>query len=132
MFLRVGGSAWKLNIGTDRLEDKINNDSEKVRTSRSKKKRRISPNKATKAYYRSRGRFPKSSDRPTVGLEGEAVGMRGGGRLSPARIPDTRHPHHFAKISDFSGDIRDFWKGSKIEVAQCYLIELKVLSETIV
>ena len=56
-----------------------------------------------------------------------------GGWMEPSRkAPGARHPHHFAKTSDFSRDILDFWKGSKIEVTQCYLIELKALSDIIV
>ena len=46
--------------------------------------------------------------------------------------PGARHPHNFSKIEVFSRDVLDFWKGSKIEVTQCYLIELKALSDIIV
>jgi len=44
---------------------------------------------------------------------------QGGGSNEPSRQPLAR-------------DILDFWKGSKIEVTQCYLIELKALSDIIV
>ena len=39
MFLKVGRPAWELNIETERLKDKINNDTDKVRATSSKKKR---------------------------------------------------------------------------------------------
>ena len=39
MFLKAGRPALELNIETARLKDKINNDSDKVRVTRSKKKR---------------------------------------------------------------------------------------------
>ena len=39
MFLKVGRPAWELKIETERLKDEINNDSDKVRATRSKKKR---------------------------------------------------------------------------------------------
>ena len=38
MFLKVGRPAWELKIETERLKDEINNDSDKVRATRSKKK----------------------------------------------------------------------------------------------
>ena len=41
MFLKVGRPAWELKIETERLKDKINNDSDKVRATRSKKKRQL-------------------------------------------------------------------------------------------
>ena len=41
MFLKVGRTAWELKIETERLTDKINNDSDKVRADRSKKKRQL-------------------------------------------------------------------------------------------
>lgn len=41
MFLKVGRPAWELNIETERLKDEINNDSDKVRATRSKKKRQL-------------------------------------------------------------------------------------------
>ena len=41
MYLKVGRPAWELNIETERLKDKINNDSDKVRARRSKKKRQL-------------------------------------------------------------------------------------------
>ena len=56
----------------------------------------------------------------------------GGGRRSPAGTPGARHPHNFSKIEVLNRDVLDFWKGSKIEVTQCYLIELKALSDIIV
>ena len=46
MFLKVGRPAWELKIETERLKDKINNDSDKVRATRSKKKRQILPHEA--------------------------------------------------------------------------------------
>ena len=39
MFLKVGRPAWELNIETERLKDKINNDSDTVRVTRSNMKR---------------------------------------------------------------------------------------------
>ena len=39
MFLKVGKPAWELNIETERLKDEIHNDSDKVKATRSKKKR---------------------------------------------------------------------------------------------
>ena len=39
MFLKVGRPAWELKIEIERLTDKINNDSNNVRATRSKKKR---------------------------------------------------------------------------------------------
>ena len=41
MFLKVGRPAWELKIETERLKDKINNGSNKVRARRSKKKRQL-------------------------------------------------------------------------------------------
>ena len=41
MFLRVGRPARELNIETARLKKKINNDSDKVRATRSKKMRQL-------------------------------------------------------------------------------------------
>ena len=41
MFLKVGRPAWELNIETERLKDKIKNDSDKVRATRSKKNKLI-------------------------------------------------------------------------------------------
>ena len=41
MCLKVGRPAWELNIGTERLNDKINNDSDKVRATRRKKMRQL-------------------------------------------------------------------------------------------
>ena len=40
-FVKVGRPAWELKIETERLKDKINNDSDKVRATRSKKKRQL-------------------------------------------------------------------------------------------
>ena len=56
----------------------------------------------------------------------------GGVAGAPPETPGVRHPHHFSKIEVFSREVLDFSKGSKIEVTQCYLIELKALSDTIV
>ena len=44
--MRVWGTAWKVEIDTETLEDKISNDSEKVRANRSKRKTQIWPNEA--------------------------------------------------------------------------------------
>ena len=66
MFLKVGRPAWELNIETERLKDKINNDSDKVRATRSKKKRQLRPNEASKKHYRCREGVPKSFERPTI------------------------------------------------------------------
>ena len=41
MFLKVGRPAWELKIETESLKDKINNDSDKVRATRSKKMRHL-------------------------------------------------------------------------------------------
>ena len=41
MCLKVGRPSWELKIESDRLKDKINNDSDKVRATRSKKKRQL-------------------------------------------------------------------------------------------
>ena len=38
MFLKVGRPVWELKIDTERLKDKIKNDSDQVRVTRSKKK----------------------------------------------------------------------------------------------
>ena len=57
---------------------------------------------------------------------------RGGGAGAQPATVGARHLHNFSNIEVFSRDILDFWKGSKIEVAQCYLIELNALSDTIV
>ena len=39
--MKVGRPTWELNIESERLKDKINNDSDKVRATRSKKKRQL-------------------------------------------------------------------------------------------
>ena len=41
MFLNVGRPAWELQIETERLKDEIDNDSDKVRATRTKKKRQL-------------------------------------------------------------------------------------------
>ena len=41
MFLKVGRPAWELKIESERLKDKINNDSDRVRATRSKKKKQL-------------------------------------------------------------------------------------------
>ena len=41
MLLKVERPVWELKIETERLKDKINNDSDKVRATRSKKKRQL-------------------------------------------------------------------------------------------
>ena len=41
MFLKVGRPAWELNIESERLKDKMNNDFDKVGATRSKKKRQL-------------------------------------------------------------------------------------------
>ena len=41
MFLKVSRPAWELNIETERLQDEINNDSDRVRATRSKKMRQL-------------------------------------------------------------------------------------------
>ena len=38
-FLKVGRPAWELKIEAKRVKDELNNDSDKVRATRSKKKR---------------------------------------------------------------------------------------------
>ena len=40
-FLKVGRPVWELNIETERLKDKINNDSDKVRATRNEKNRQL-------------------------------------------------------------------------------------------
>ena len=41
MFVKVGRPPWELKIETERLKDEINSDSDKVRATRSKKKRQL-------------------------------------------------------------------------------------------
>ena len=41
MFFKIGRPAWELNIEAERLKDEINNDSDKVRATGSKKKRQL-------------------------------------------------------------------------------------------
>ena len=54
----------------------------------------------------------------------------GGVAGAQPETPGARHPHHFPKIEVFSREVVDFSRGSNIEVTQCYLIELKALSDT--
>ena len=55
-----------------------------------------------------------------------------GGWHEPPKKPRRETSSPFSKTSEFSRDILDFSKRSKMEVAQCYLIELKALSDIIV
>ena len=79
MFLKVCRPAWELKIETERLKDKINNDSDKVRATRSKKMRQSNPNEARKKHYRCRDGVPKRSARPIIMAAGILHRATGGG-----------------------------------------------------
>ena len=63
---------------------------------------------------------------------GAAGRMHGGVAGAQPATPSLRHPHHFSKIEVVRREVLHFSRGSKIEVTQCYLIELKALSDIIV
>ena len=118
MFLKVGRPAWELNIETERLKDKINNDSDKVRATRSKKKRQVLPHEAPKK---------KNLQLHIFFVIGALEGRRGGGGAygvssmgvsgAPPIAAGVKHPHNFRKTSDFSGDSLDVPKVPHIEVS---------------